>query len=189
MKDYEILDRLACYHDTDKSSKWHHYTKHYADHLPDSCGKLLEIGAYKGSSLRLWKDIYSCEIHTIDIFKEFRGKYLGILQKEGIICHQGDQANIKFLKTIKDKFDIIIDDGSHNSRDMNVSFDYLFNNSLNPGGLYVVEDLHCCTEHFYRGGMNFEETMLYRLGQEIDWNDQIDKVILCDEKIAFIFKK
>ena len=40
-------------------------------------------------------------------------------------------------------FDIIIDDGSHRNDDMVISFETLFP-VLKCGGMYVVEDLHCC---------------------------------------------
>ena len=39
-----------------------------------------------------------------------------------------------------DKFDIIIDDGSHIDSHIMVSFNTLFDRYLSPGGLYFVED-------------------------------------------------
>lgn len=190
MKEFEILDQLACYHGTDKSSEGHNYMGYYAEHLPDKCDKLLEIGAYKGASLRLWKDVFACEIHTIDLFGEFDGKYLPILQKEGFKCHKGNQADRKFLATIKDQFDVIIEDGGHTSAQQIVSFLYHFEHNLKPGGLYVAEDLHCCNEEFYRAGIPFESTMLGMIqGNNLAYHEMIDELYLYENKIAFITKK
>ena len=55
----------------------------------------------------------------------------------------GDQTDTKFLTKIVNKykyFDIIIDDGSHISKHVIKSFNFLFD-YLNDGGLYFIEDL------------------------------------------------
>ena len=56
----------------------------------------------------------------------------------------GDQSDEKILQSIIIKFkyfDIIIDDGSHISKDLIKSFNFLFEH-LSEGGLYMIEDLH-----------------------------------------------
>lgn len=55
---------------------------------------------------------------------------------------RGDQSDPIFLKSISDryKYDIIIDDGSHVPSHQLVSLQHMFS-ALNPGGLYVIEDL------------------------------------------------
>lgn len=198
---YEKLNEIALKHGTDKASNGHDYMRHYAKHLPESCGKMMEIGAYKGASLRMWRDVYpDAEIHTIDLFGEFEGKYKGILEKEGFVCHQGNQTHVKFLNTITDQFDLIIEDGSHNSKDQLISFSHHFAHNLKSGGLWVTEDLHACRIDFYRPHMSFSETLLYwiqaYLANETATDKyidpviygMIDKVYLYDEKIAFITK-
>ena len=65
--------------------------------------------------------------------------------EERINIEIGDQTNPTFLKQISTKygpFDIILDDGGHSNKQQIVSFETLFP-LLNPGGIYVIEDLHC----------------------------------------------
>jgi hypothetical protein len=137
------LNDIALTYDTDKSSKLHHYTKRYAqyfDPLRDQPLKILEIGIQNGYSLKTWKEYFpSAHIYGIDIVD------CSHMDEERITTIKGSQNDLFFLKEIVEKygpFDIIIDDGSHYSTDMKISFDFLFP-TLQPGGLYVVEDLHC----------------------------------------------
>ena len=46
------------------------------------------------------------------------------------------------------RVDIIIDDGSHIVYDQVISFKSLFN-KLNPGGIYVIEDLHTSYSKYF----------------------------------------
>ncbi len=98
---------------------------------------ILEIGVDNGDSLRLWRDYFTeANICGIDIEnKNFKIKNVEILY--------GDQTDYKFLKSVIKKFknfDIIIDDGSHKSKDIILSFKFLFN-YLNDDGFYIIEDL------------------------------------------------
>jgi hypothetical protein len=63
----------------------------------------------------------------------------------------GDQGSTDFWKDIKSKepcFDVIIDDGSHNPVDQRVTFESLITH-LNPGGIYICEDIHHSDNPFY----------------------------------------
>ena len=42
-----------------------------------------------------------------------------------------------------DPFDVIIDDGGHSNMQQYNSFMVLFEHALRPGGIYVLEDIHC----------------------------------------------
>lgn len=136
-------------HGTDKVS--HGYLPHYAEHLPSEISSMLEIGCFHGSSLRMWRDVYGANaaIHVIDLFSDNKQASIESMQAEGFLCHKGDQSNYPFLRSIKNQFDLIIDDGSHNAHHQQLTFMELFMNNLKPGGIYVVEDLHCCLEPFY----------------------------------------
>ena len=112
------------------------YEKYFQDYKNKKIN-ILEIGIDDGESLRLWRDYFTnANIVGLDIYpKNF------II--DGVKMFQGDQSNISDLKKITDeykKFDIIIDDGSHVSKQTIKSFKYLFD-YLNFDGLYVVEDL------------------------------------------------
>ena len=98
---------------------------------------ILEIGIDDGGSLKLWRKYFpNANIVGMDIFhKDFL--------IDGVKMYQGDQSNIADLKKITDEykyFDIIIDDGSHVSKQTIKSFHYLFD-FLKADGLYVIEDL------------------------------------------------
>jgi len=109
----------------------------YFEKLRDEKLNILEIGIDKGDSLRIWRDYFrNANICGLDIEK----KNFTINDVDFFF---GDQSNISFLKTITDKyhsFDIIIDDGSHVSKHIISSFNYLYR-YLNNDGLYIVEDL------------------------------------------------
>lgn len=98
---------------------------------------ILEIGVDNGDSLRVWSEYFTqASICGIDIVKkDFT------IPRVNILC--GDQTDPKFLNSIikeYKKFDIIIDDGSHISKDIIFTFKHLFN-YLNNNGLYIIEDL------------------------------------------------
>ena len=109
----------------------------YFDRLREKEINILEIGVDKGDSLRLWRDYFTkAKICGLDIVK----KDFSINNVE-IFC--GDQSDHNFLSKIVEKygkFDIIIDDGSHVSKHIISSFNYLFD-YLSENGLYIIEDL------------------------------------------------
>ena len=112
------------------------YEKYFTP-LRDSKINILEIGVDNGDSLRIWREFFSkANICGIDIDKKnFKINNTNILQ--------GDQSDLNFLKSLVSeykKFDIIIDDGSHQAKHIIASFNYLFN-YLSDNGLYVIEDL------------------------------------------------
>ena len=112
------------------------YEKYFAD-FKDKKINILEIGVGNGDSLRIWREYFvNANICGIDIDK----KNFIIDNVEILI---GDQSDHSFLQTIVNKyhkFDIIIDDGGHISKDIIFSFNFLFP-FLNNNGIYVVEDL------------------------------------------------
>lgn len=140
------LDELALKHQTDKSSRGHYYTRWYEPYfekLRDKELKILEIGVLHGCSLKMWEEYFSrSKIYGLDIMD------LKHLKTDRTEILQGSQSDRNFLESISSlygPFDIIIDDGSHQSSDMRASFQVLFP-LLNNNGYYVVEDL--CTNYF-----------------------------------------
>jgi hypothetical protein len=102
---------------------------------------LLELGILEGGSLQLWRDYFP------------RGVIVGIdlniprnfSNLDRIRIFQGRQEDTQFLRSVAmetapEGFDIIIDDASHIAALSRVSFWYLFENHLKPGGLYAIED-------------------------------------------------
>ncbi len=137
------LDDIAQKYNTDKSSLWHNYTEKYEQYfsvLREQKIKILEIGIQNGYSLQTWRDYFPhAHIYGLDIVD------CSAMNEDRVTTLQGSQNDLSFLKRINDAhgpFDIIIDDGSHNSNDMKISFDFLFP-LLRSGGIYVIEDIHC----------------------------------------------
>ena len=200
------LEYLANKYGTDKIG--HGYIPHYETHLPSNPGKILEIGCLNGASLRMWKEFFpDTEISVIDIFKDKNNISKEDIEKEGFAAYKGDQSDINFLYTIKDMFNVIIDDGSHNSHHQQISFKHLFVNSLCSGGIYVVEDLHCCKEKYYWGNhvKSFKDTILSVFHEYLKtgkfendffnetenriFNELVADLKIYDDKIAFIRRR
>lgn len=116
------------------------YREHFR-HLFDKPVSILELGIFKGESLRMWKDMFP---HGTVIGLDINP--VEILDKSGRIhAYCGLQQDTSLLdkirtETAKDGFDIIIDDASHLGELTKISFWHLFNNHLKPGGIYVIED-------------------------------------------------
>ena len=117
----------------------HHYIENYDNIFRFHRYKpitVMEIGVQQGYSLRMWRDYFA------------RAKVIGIDIKESTLPIEGcefyicDQSNKQQLQDLLkgETFDIIIDDGSHDINHQITSFEVLFNR-LNPGGIYVIEDI------------------------------------------------
>lgn len=142
------LKELAFMFGTDKLD--HNYIPFYEKYLPKNPKKILEIGVKEGRSIRMWQKYFpETEIHGLDLFIEFP-----VPDIPGVTFHKGNQCDWRLLEKLRNEnFDVIIDDGSHNSRDQMITFFGLFN-----GGHYFIEDTHCCFEEFYRQGLPYAAT-------------------------------
>ncbi len=111
----------------------------YFNPLVDKKIALLELGVFKGESIRFWRDYFlHGKIYGVDI------KHVDIEDQTGRVqIFKGSQCDIKFLDSISTNsgpYDIIIDDASHIGEYTKISFWHLFNNYLKSGGIYVIED-------------------------------------------------
>ena len=150
------LDELAIKYGTDKSSLNHNYTTFYEKHLPKEPKRILEIGVKDGASVMMWREYFpNAEIFGLDLFVETSESAVFdkmIANNLGIInvnLWAGNQCDYQVLEQLrKYDFDVIIDDGSHNSRDQMMTFFGLFN-----GKHYFIEDLHCNGDEYYSQGL------------------------------------
>jgi len=135
------LDALAIKYGTDKSSPHHNYTDIYYRLLNTNKSEIknvLEIGIFQGNSLKMWRDFFqNATIYGVDINPQCK------FEEERIITIIGNQTDVNFIKTLPDDFDLIIDDGGHQSTQQIGSFVLLFP-KLKSGGMYIVEDT-CCS--------------------------------------------
>jgi glycosyltransferase involved in cell wall biosynthesis/SAM-dependent methyltransferase len=138
------------------SDRWEHYLAIYQLELAPLIAagkplKLLEVGVQNGGSLQIWSQYLPAgsEVVGIDIDKNCTN----IVTPSNARILIGDAADpLQLLQMLDgETFDIIIDDGSHRSPDIVATFETGFG-FLNPGGLYVVEDLHCSYLRSFGGG-------------------------------------
>ena len=125
------------------------YQKYFSI-LKDQKINILEIGVERGDSLRMWREYFTnASICAIDL----HDRNISVDNAEILI---GDQSDHSFLQSVVNKygtFDIIIDDGSHQSKHIITSFNFLFNH-LSDNGIYVIEDLQTSYQPRY-GGSRF----------------------------------
>lgn len=165
------LDELAIKHKTDKSSLWHNYTPVYEKFLSEKRNdpiRLLEIGVSSASSLKMWQDYFpNAYICGIDIDTNCLNYLEG--KMEVFIGSQTDKDFIANLSEQKGPFDIIIDDGSHKTDDIIVSFNTLFP-LLKNNGFYIIEDLHTSYIEKYKGEYLTSMEFLLNLANDINLN-------------------
>ncbi|KAB2643430.1 MAG: class I SAM-dependent methyltransferase [Verrucomicrobia bacterium] len=126
----------------------------------DSCKNVLEIGVgaphlmvplvgenfRPGASLFAWRDFFqNASVFGLDIDKSI------LFQDDRIECVYADQSDESSLieavsqigilaKDSNIKFDLIVDDGSHELDHMALTFKVLVD-YLKPGGIYIIEDV------------------------------------------------
>jgi len=100
---------------------------------------LFEIGVWHGGSLKLWKKYFGPYAKIVGI--DIEAKSVGV-EEDQIFVRVGDQGDGTFLDTVIAEFgipDIVIDDGSHQMRHMNFTFDHIYPRQP-KNSIYVVED-------------------------------------------------
>lgn len=106
--------------------------------------RVLEIGTNTGASVRMWAEYFiNAEVHGLDVTRNYEIKErLEHPRIQAHIVNQGDREKLsEFMKRFEPgSFDLIVDDGSHDQSDQQVSLGVLFP-YLKPDGLYVIEDL------------------------------------------------
>ena len=200
------LTKLANKFGTDKGTKYqyrHSFTEFYEPYFRKyDKPTILELGTGTGASAKMLNAYYDgdCEIYTVDIsdvsnvFTEYDNihTYIADLGDEYIV-----QELINGFNGLK--FDIIIDDASHQFNDQYLSLIY-FRHCLKDGGIFVMEDLHtsyCATEFTYSPLaflVNLRRNGYFANEDEYnDFVDSIDDIIIYnhrndDENIKYNFR-
>ncbi|MCU0270498.1 MAG: class I SAM-dependent methyltransferase [Acidimicrobiales bacterium] len=148
--DPDELTQLADRYGTDKGTRArtaHNYTPHYHRYLSErraDVGAVLEIGIGKSDvpglaapSLKMWRDYFpQARIDGIDI----RDRSMVLEDRiETFVLDAGDPIAWYGFLTGR-SYDLIIDDGSHRVDHQLITLAACFH-ALNPGGIYIVEDL------------------------------------------------
>jgi len=170
------------------SDKWESYLDYYNEIFTPFKNKdisLLEIGIQNGGSLQTYlkffknaEMIVGCDIddkcHNLD----YDDKRIKV-----IVGNINSNETYEKISSLKNQFDILIDDGSHISSDIILSFIKYFS-IVKPGGIYVIEDLHCSYDSYsiqhYGGGIlnknsaiNFFKKIIDVINNEF-WTNAID---------------
>ncbi len=105
-----------------------------------SVTRMLEIGVYRGESLRAWSEFFpNAKIVGAEINSQQR--WTVNPETPRVTVEIGDATDPKFIDKLIEKyhdFDIVLDDGSHNSIDMRKSFKLLWPHTKL---VYCIEDL------------------------------------------------
>jgi cephalosporin hydroxylase len=129
---------------TDKNST-HSYFNTYEELFSSkrsTAKNVLEIGIFWGGSIKLWYGYFpSAIIHGTDILTAEIIKIPEIFNNNRVVLHMITNAYSEVtLQSFKTKFDIIIDDGSHNLEDM-VWVVKNYSKILDEKGILVIEDI------------------------------------------------
>lgn len=116
--------------------------------------RILEIGVQNGGSLEIWRKYFpnaelvlGCDINVAC------GNLVFDDNKIAVIVGDANTNDVEGnITATSDRFDIIIDDGSHTSSDIIRSFARYFPH-LSEGGIYIAEDLHCSYWREFEGGL------------------------------------
>jgi len=117
----------------------HDYTRIYEQHfelLRYSNLNVLEIGVAEGRSIAMWLDYFpNAQIYGLDIGGRIPPPY----PRYHHIA--GDAREASIWATLP-QFWCVIDDGGHWADQVRIAFMHGWRHVL-PGGLWIVEDLHC----------------------------------------------
>jgi glycosyltransferase involved in cell wall biosynthesis len=153
----KTIEQLYAEHDGKVSDKWSLYLSEYGKIFKPYRNRsvsLLEIGVQNGGSLEIWskyfkkaKRILGCDVDP----KCTSLRY----DDPRIVVIVGDVNSDAVQAAITEEtpaLDIIIDDASHHSKDVVLSFSRYFPH-LAEGGVYIVEDLHTSYWQKFGGGL------------------------------------
>jgi len=123
--------------------------------------RLLEIGIQNGGSLEIWSQyfktitaIVGCDIDDKCRALTYDNPKVSVIVGNALNGMVRDQ-----ISDISPEFDIIIDDGSHDSKDIIGAFAQYFP-LLAEGGIFVAEDLHCSFWKGYTGGLANQQSSI-----------------------------
>lgn len=144
-------------HRGNAADKWEGYLLTYdieLEPLRDRVRKMLEIGVQNGGSLEVFANYFQQAEYLVglDICEDCRNLSFN---DPRIHVEIGDAtsatARQKLARTYG-SFDLILDDGSHQSTDITQSF-FAMLELLAPGGTYIAEDLCCVYWKEFGGGL------------------------------------
>jgi hypothetical protein len=207
------LDQIGIKHGTDKATQFtrtyakpHGYLPHlekFFRPLRTEPIRLIEIGIGGGESARTWLEYFpNALIFGMDIVHDTNPfntpdespNEIGMQKKfhPRYTFFHGDATDATLALRLKFEvggFDVIIDDGSHKSKDVIETFG-LYWEQVKTGGLYVIEDLMCSYSSIFQtpGCPTAKEHIDRLLGEMHQGGSEIDSVY-CARELAILRKK
>ena len=118
---------------------YHFFYPRFLEGMREDRFRMLEIGYGDGASAHFWEKYFpNADIFVMDIGVS------GLHSRHEVFL--GDQSNPVDLSSISGRVGtarFIIDDGSHQPSHQYNTFEFLFENLLEPGGVYIIEDVEC----------------------------------------------
>jgi hypothetical protein len=164
MRDNTSFRDIFSSHQGKYSDKWDSYLEVYdlvLTSLREKPITLLEIGVQNGGSLEIWdkyfpdaQKILGCDVNPKCSLLLYDNPKIKVII--------GDAASAETKEAIKlesESLSLILDDGSHTSRDIIQTFLSLFP-LLDSNGIYIVEDICCSYWLDWGGGLNSETSSI-----------------------------
>jgi hypothetical protein len=151
-----LAEHLYDGHATRKPDHYFEIFASYFDRLREQPIDVLELGVHTGASLLIWREYFpKARIVGLDV-RDCPPSLEQAVAEDRISFIQGDQSNPADLRRCLDlapegKFDIIIDDASHQGALSRASFDFLFPHGLKDKGLYFIEDFGASYSPYFGG--------------------------------------
>ena len=154
----EIYQKYSAPHGWGDKGTLHSYIDFYSQQMTKRSNvSVLEIGVEYGHSIAMWQEYFAnSKVYGIDIKKnkfefELRNFILG------------DATDPEIIKKnfARNKFDYVVDDGSHAIEDQVAAFDLIFP-KMKRGGKYFIEDVNgdnairSISKHLYSSGHSFD---------------------------------
>lgn len=191
-ENYKNLDELFKFYKTDKSSKYHNFSKYYETHLSSFKNKkinIVEIGSAKGASAAAFFSYFNnCNIFCLDNHIEnfeYTSKYIHPVLVD--CSNENEVERFYRLKKIKNQnIDFLIDDGSHRLDDILKSIKFHFKRVIS-GGYYIIEDyLH--PNYYEHCNNNSEEIKIDQLLNNINKKKKFYSKIFSNRFQEYLFK-
>ncbi len=101
--------------------------------------KYLEVGIYRGGSLHWASEFFGKDATIVGIDKDLPPEQDFPENIKIFVANQSNEIQLKEVADNYKEFDIIIDDGCHETAETGNTFDALYS-YLKTGGVYIIED-------------------------------------------------